>query len=194
MHFDSYFNALNIGKWHAACEPEGLYLGLLGRGRVLVKVFHAIPDRSWELLCDAAYTLSPANETMIDLSDYAKTAVTGMIYFELHAISPGVQLMEARYAVPGRINPDVKLCLSITTFKREAEVENTARRMSRYFKTCDFADQMHLNIVDNGNSANIIEIHKITRIPNANLGGAGGFTRGLIEADTAGLQPCLVHG
>ena len=58
VHFDSYFNALNIGKWHANCEPEGLYLGLKGRGRVLVKVFHAIPDRSWELLCNARDAIS----------------------------------------------------------------------------------------------------------------------------------------
>ncbi len=191
VHFDSYFNALNIGKWHATCQPKGLYLGLRGRGRVLVKVFHAIPDRSWELLCDAPYTLSPANEILIDLSQYSKTAVTGMIYFELHAISQGVQLFGARYAVPGKINPDVRLCLSITTFKREAEVENTARRMAAYFKTSDFADQMHLNIVDNGNSANIIESDKITRIPNANLGGAGGFTRGLIEGEKAGYSHVL---
>ena len=191
VHFDSYFNALNIGKWHATCVPDGLYLGLLGRGRVLVKVFHAIPDRSWELLCDAPYTLSPANEILIDLSDYAKTAVTGMIFFEVHAISQGVQLLKSRFAVPGRINPDVKLCLSITTFKREAEVENTARRMATFFETCDFAEQMHLNIVDNGNSAKITESAMITRIPNANLGGAGGFTRGLIEADKAGYSHVL---
>jgi len=189
--FDSYFNALNIGKWHATCKLEGLLLGLLGRGRVQVKVFHAIPDRPWELLHDAAHTMSPAVETMVDLSHYAKTAVTGMIYFELHAISAGVQLLDARFATPGRINPAVKLCLSITTFKREAEVENTARRMAAYFKSCDFADQMHLNIVDNGNSANIIESDKITRIPNANLGGAGGFTRGLIEGEKAGYSHVL---
>lgn len=191
VHFDSYFNALNIGKWHASCQPKGLYLGLLGRGRVLVKVFHAIPDRSWELLCDAPHTLSPMSEILIDLSQYSKTAVTGMIYFELHAISQGVQLLGARFAVPGRINPAVRLCLSITTFKREAEVENTARRMAAWFKTADFADQMHLNIVDNGNSAEIIESDKITRIPNANLGGAGGFTRGLIEGDKAGFSHVL---
>jgi galactofuranosylgalactofuranosylrhamnosyl-N-acetylglucosaminyl-diphospho-decaprenol beta-1,5/1,6-galactofuranosyltransferase len=189
--FDSYFNALSIGKWHATCKLAGLYLGLLGRGRVQIKVFHAIPDRSWELLYDAAHTLSPASETMVDLSHYAKTAVTGMIYFEMHAISPGVQLTGARYATPGQINPDVRLCLSITTFKREAEVENTARRMAAWFKTADFADQMHLNIVDNGNSANIIESDKITRLPNANLGGAGGFTRGLIEGDKAGYSHVL---
>ncbi|MEI6099753.1 MAG: hypothetical protein WCS20_15965, partial [Alphaproteobacteria bacterium] len=191
VHFDSYFNALNIGKWHAACKPDGLFLGLTGRGRVLVKVFHAIPDRSWELLCDAPHTLSTAIETLIDLSDYAKTAVTGMIYFELHAIGAGVQLQGARFAVPGQINPDVRLCLSITTFKRETEVENTARRMALYFETCDFAEQMHLNIVDNGNSARIIESDMITRIPNANLGGAGGFTRGLIEAEKAGYSHVL---
>ena len=191
VQFDSYFNALNIGKWHATCEPDGLYLGLLGQGRVMVKVYHAIPDRSWELLCDAPYTLSPMHEILIDLSGYAMTAVTGMIYFELHAISQGVQLLGARYAVPGKINPDISLCLSITTFKRETEVENTARRMAQYFDTCDFADQMHLNIVDNGNSAKILENAKITRIPNANLGGAGGFTRGLIEADKSGYSHVL---
>ena len=191
VQFDSYFNALNIGKWHASCKPDGLYLGLLGRGRVQVKVFHAIPDRSWELLCDAAYTMSPANEILIDLSHYALTAVTGMIFFELQAISPAVQLTGARYAVPGKINPDVTLCLSITTFKREAEVENTARRIAVWFKTCDFADQMHLNIVDNGNSATITESAMISRIPNANLGGAGGFTRGLIEGTKAGFSHVL---
>jgi len=191
VFFDSYFNALNIGKWHETCRPDGLYLGLLGQGRVQVKVFHAIPDRSWELLCDAPHTLSSMSETFIDLSDYAMTAVTGMIFFELHAISPSVQLLKARYAVPGKINPAIKLCLSITTFKREAEVENTARRMALYFDTCDFADQMHLNIVDNGNSARIAESARITRIPNANLGGAGGFTRGLIEADKAGYSHVL---
>ena len=191
VHFDSYFNALNIGKWHATCQPEGLYLGLKGRGRMLIKAYHAIPDRSWELLCDAAHTLSPADETMIDLSHYAKTAVTGMIYFELHAIGPGVQLTNARFAVPGKINPAVRLCLSITTFKREAAVENTARRMAAWFKTADFADQMHLNVVDNGNSANIVESAKVTRIPNANLGGAGGFTRGLIEGEKAGYSHVL---
>ena len=191
VKFDSYFNALNIGKWHETCEPEGLYLGLKGRGRVLVKVFHAVPDRSWELLCNAAYTLSPVEETLIELSHYALTAVTGMIYFELHAVSQSAQLTGARFAVPGRINPEVRLCLSITTFKREAEVENTARRMEAYFKTCDFADQMHLNIVDNGTSANIVESDKITLIPNANLGGAGGFTRGLIEGEKAGYSHVL---
>jgi galactofuranosylgalactofuranosylrhamnosyl-N-acetylglucosaminyl-diphospho-decaprenol beta-1,5/1,6-galactofuranosyltransferase len=189
--FDSYFNALNIGKWHAACQPDGLFLGLRGRGRVQVKVFHAIPDRSWELLWDATHTLSPGLDTLINLSTYAMTAVTGMIYFQITALGTGVQLTGARFAVPGRINPDVRLCLSITTFKREAEVENTARRMALYFETCDFRDQMHLNIVDNGDSARIVESDKITRIPNANLGGAGGFTRGLIEADAAGYSHVL---
>ena len=191
VRFDSYFNALNIGKWHAACEPAGLYLGLRGQGRVVIKVFHAIRDHSWEVLANASCTLSQANETLIDLSHYAMTSVTGLIYFEIQAAGSGVQLTKARFAVPGRINPEVRLCLSITTFKREAEVKNTARRMEAYFKTCDFANQMHLNIVDNGNSANIVQSAKISLIPNINLGGAGGFTRGLIEGEKAGFSHVL---
>ena len=182
---------MNIGKWHATCGLEGLFLGLTGRGRVLVKVFHAIPDRSWELLCNDIVTLSDARETRISLSHYAKNAVTGMIYFELHAIGPGVSLSGARYMAPGQANPQVRLALSITTFKREAEVENTARRMAKYLATAEFSDHLHIFIIDNGDSAKIPAHPQMTRLANANLGGAGGFTRGLIEAGEAGYSHVL---
>lgn len=189
--FDSYFNALSIGKWHENCALNGLWLGLSGRGRVEVKVFHAIPDRSWELLANTIVSLSKGNETLIDLSHYAENATRGVIFFEVQALSQGVAITAARYMTEGAPNPARRLALSITTFKREAQVENTARRLAHYFERADFAPYMDCFIVDNGDSARIITHPKIRRIPNANLGGAGGFTRGLLEAEASGYSHVL---
>ena len=189
--FDTYFNALSIGKWHETCALDGLWLGVSGRGRVEIKVFHAIPDRSWEMLASQIVTLSRGHEAIIDLSHYAHNATRGVIYFEAKALGDGVAITGSRYMTAGAPDPDRKLALSITTFKREEQVENTARRLSRYLETAEFSEFMHCYIVDNGNSAKIVSHPQITRIPNANLGGAGGFTRGLLEAEAAGYSHVL---
>ena len=189
--FDTYFNALSIGKWHENTALDGLWLGITGRGKVEIKVFHAIPDRSWEQLATLTASLSKGNEVICDLSHYPDNATRGLIYFEMRALSTGVALTAARFMTRGAPDPTRKLALSITTYKREAQVENTARRLAHYFERSEFADYMDAFIVDNGDSAKIAPNPKIRRIPNANLGGAGGFTRGLLEADAAGYSHVL---
>ena len=189
--FDTYFNAFSVGKWHDACKLEGLFLAVTGRGQVEIKVFQAVPDRSWEMLVSEVVTLTKVRETLFDLSHYAENSTWGVIYFEARAVGPGVVLTSARFLAPGQIDPNVQLALSITTFKREAQVENTARRLAKYFETAEFAGQMHVFVIDNGDSAEIPEHEKFTRLPNTNLGGAGGFTRGMMEATAAGFSHVL---
>lgn len=189
--FDTYFNALSIGKWHQSCHLNGLLLGLTGQGRAEVKVFHAIPGQSWEVLATTVVTLSPREETRLDLSHYGDTATRGMIFFEVRALSPGVRLTTARYMTEGVPDLTRRLALSITTFRREAQVQTTARRLAHYFDHAEYADQMDCFIIDNGDSAQIPDHPKIRRIVNANLGGAGGFTRGLLEAEASGYSHVL---
>ena len=189
--FDTYFNALSIGKWHENCALKGLWLGLNGRGRVEVKVFHAIPDRSWEVLATTIVTLSKGHEALIDLSHYPANATRGVIFFEVRALTSGVAVTAARYLTEGEADPTRRLALSITTFKREAQVENTARRLAQYFERAEFAAHMHCFIIDNGNTAHILSHPKIQSLANTNLGGAGGFTRGLLEAEAAGYSHVL---
>lgn len=189
--FDGYFNAFSVGKWHANTTMNGLWLGVSGRGRAEIKVFHAIPDRSWEVLATTIVTLSKAGEALIDLSTYPQAATTGVIFFDVRALSGDVVVSGARYLTAAQPDTSRKLALSITTFKREEQVEHTARRLAHYLDRCDFSAQMDCFIVDNGNSAKIIDHPKIRRIPNANLGGAGGFTRGLLEAEAQGYSHVL---
>lgn len=189
--FDSYFNALSIGKWHAFCAPKRLHLALRGRGRVEVKVFHAIPDRSWEILVSEVVTLTPAQETLFDLSHYPQAATRGVIYFEARALAGRAAISAGRYVTASRPDPSVRLAASITTFRREAQVEATAARLVDWIADAEMAERLHLFVVDNGQSASLPASPFITHVPNANLGGAGGFTRGLIEAKKAGYSHVL---
>ena len=190
VFFDTFFNSLSIGKWHGSCALDGLWLGLRGRGKVEVKVYHAIPDRSWECLATRIANLSPSADLLIDLSHYPEVAGDGVIYYEVLALTPA-SLTAGRFLTAARPDLDRRLMLSITTFRREAQVENTARRLARYLDGCDFAGQIQALIVDNGHSANIPAHPRIRMIRNENLGGAGGFTRGLIEGEAQGFSHVL---
>ncbi len=48
-----------------------------------------------------------------------------------------------------------------------------------------------MQVVDNGASAEVPETAHLRYIANANLGGAGGFARGMMEARAAGASHCL---
>lgn len=189
--FDTYFNLFSVGKWHEACALNGLWLGVSGRGRVAIKVFHAFREKSWEILANSVLTLTRGQEALIDLSHYVSEDVEGVIFFEVQALGPGVMVTGARFMTDAVPPADCRLALAITTFRREAQVENTARRMAAYFEEAEFAGRMECLIVDNGDSAKILAHPQIRRIPNANLGGAGGFTRGLLEAEASGFSHVL---
>ncbi|MDX1779814.1 MAG: hypothetical protein R3256_00700 [Thalassovita sp.] len=84
-----------------------------------------------------------------------------------------------------------RLAISITTFKREAEVRDTVARLESFLADFPYRDHIRLQVVDNGQSANIQPSEITTPYANPNLGGAGGFARGLIEAEAAGCSHCL---
>ena len=183
--FDTYFNLFNFGKWRDNCKLDGLWLGLTGDGRVEVKVFHTTPDLHDETLATTLLTLSTGQEALIDLSHLCAASPAGLIYFSVRALGSDVSLSAARFATAGLPDPERRLALCITTFRRERQVEDTARRLALYLDQAEFSAFLTVLIIDNGDSATIPPHPQITRIPNRNLGGAGGFSRGLLEAAKA---------
>lgn len=186
--FDTYFNALSIAKWHNACNLQGLWLGLIGSGKAEVTVLHALSDGYHAVLAVSVVNLSSTHEVRLDLSHYSDNAATGLIFFEIRAIAPDVRLKAARYITRGLLNPNQRLAVVITTFHREAQVQATARRIADFLDRSEVGAQMNCLIIDNGDSAQIDPHPKIRRLANANLGGAGGFSRGLLEAEAQGFS------
>lgn len=87
--------------------------------------------------------------------------------------------------IDGDLN-DVELVLSTTTFKKEAFIErNIGLVKEQIVESADpIAEHFHMYVMDNGRTldAEKLTSDRITVIPNDNVGGAGGFTRGMITA------------
>ncbi|SFM79632.1 hypothetical protein [Shimia aestuarii] len=189
--FNTWFNLFNIGKWNHECELSDLRLSLEGTGQFEVSVFLAIPDRSWERLLNEVVTLSASAELLLDLSHVFDLPIDeGVIYFELKSLGSG-KLAGAHWKTANTPRRVPNLMLSVTTFRREAAVQDTARRFEKWVETTGIRDHVRMTVVDNGQSVEIPESSHITVIPNENLGGAGGFARGLLAAKDTDASHCL---
>lgn len=188
VSMDGYFNLFNLGKWRSLCGDLPIELWLKGQGRFQLTIWHAAQDRSWDRLFSEVVVLQGAFHLPLDLSDAVHPRA--VLFFELTALSEG-RLDDFAWATsaPPRQTPD--LVLSVTTFRREAAVATTVERFRRFRAGSDLRDHIRMIIVDNGQSVGIDSGDGVTIIPNENLGGAGGFSRGLLEVKAAGATHCL---
>lgn len=188
--FNTYFNLFNIGQWHKRCALDDIHLEIQGTGTMEVRVFLALPGKSWERLANRLITPTKTKPARIDLSHFADRGGEGVLFFELHAQTDAVLTgAEWQTAQSPQRTPD--LALSITTFKREAAVQKSVARFQDYVKTSAIKDHLHLIVVDNGQTAGIKASKYVTPVLNENLGGSGGFARGLLEARDRGASHCL---
>ncbi|MBR9843109.1 MAG: hypothetical protein GYB25_08110, partial [Rhodobacteraceae bacterium] len=174
---NTWFNLFNIGKWRRHCDLRSLYLSLVGTGEHAISVFQAYPNRSWERILTKIVTLSKETPLRLDLGhSFDSDDHEGILFFELQSLSGG-ELLQADWQTQDNPRRVPELALSITTFKREAEVARTAARFNDYIAQSPHRDHIRMIVVDNGHSVDIADTSQITVIPNENLGGAGGFAR-----------------
>ncbi|WP_375687081.1 glycosyl transferase [Pseudooceanicola sp. LIPI14-2-Ac024] len=187
----TYSNLFNIGAWRVHCGLDDVALTLEGEGRFELSILLARPDRSTERVLNTAIRLTPGADQTWPVPLDAMTTPHGVLYFELRAMSADGILRAARWETeePPRRTPD--LMLSITTFRREAAVMRTVARFRDFIARTPLADHLHLTVVDNGQTLDLPAADSVTVLPNANLGGSGGFARGLIEARRRGASHCL---
>lgn len=191
LSFNSYFNLFSLSKWNAACALENLWFEVTGTGQVEIRIFHALPERSWEVLFCDYVTLENETPHVVDISHFARHSAKGLIYVEFKALHHSATINHARFASKAAIATLPSLTVSITTFKREKQVRETVARLETFLRTFEFAKQIHVQVVDNGNSADIPTSDVVTPMVNHNYGGAGGFARGLLEAEKSGASHCL---
>lgn len=190
VSFATYFNLFSLGKWVQQCDLKDLQLALWGKGRLEITVTMARENRSWLRLYNDVVTLKETAATHIDLSAACARRDPGPVYFSLTALDEGVFRNAAWQTRQPRLRtPD--LLLSVTTFRREEAVRKTVRRFENFIATSPLKDHVQLLVVDNGKSAGIVDSAHVRSVDNANLGGAGGFARGLLEARDRSFSHCL---
>jgi hypothetical protein len=193
LGFDTYFNLFNLGSWRKITPLPQLFVELTGRGMIGLKIVHAQEGRSWNQIYSDVHKLAANSPAQIDLAPLLEGMRDGVLLVSLVALDDEVEITGGRFAIPALPEDTTlpELTISITTFKREAEVRRTVERLEAFIAGFAYGAHIRVQVVDNGQSAEIETRGPVTAYDNPNLGGAGGFARGLLEAEEAGASHCL---
>ena len=185
--FDTYFNSVSADKWrrYTAAQNFSLRLKLSGKLRVVLCSRHFINSQSVRAVL--AEKVVQADSVQEFCFDFPK-GTDGMLFFELQALSGNAAYCGGAYecdAAEKDVQP-VKIGVDICTFRREPFVMgNIARMRSDILENAASPLHNHLEVFvsDNGQTLDYDKLNSDTVhvVPNANVGGAGGFTRGMIE-------------
>lgn len=174
---DTYYNSLSVEKWRYYTNVENFFLRLKCQGNFEVRImnsFLAFDDIVSKSLESFFYNSNGEDFIQIDLNKYKD--LEGILYFQIIALSPTIFYSADYFTNQQAEIPN--LSIVICTYKRETYVEKFVKNLQDY----EYKKYLEVFIIDNGNTlSNLKHESNIHIFPNRNYGGAGGFSRGMLE-------------
>ncbi len=186
--FNTYFNSLSVRKLRTYTTAKRFFLHLELRGAACIiretrgGVFSAHPE-----LVDSVVRESPRSDDWrredIELEADDSDVLLG---FTIETTGT-VAIRNSYYSVDYDGDPrTVELVLATTTFRKEKFIERNVAAIRRDILESgeEISGHFHMYVMDNGRTldADALSGDGVSILPNDNVGGAGGFTRGMIEA------------
>ena len=191
--FSTYFNCFSADKWreYTVVTDIVLRLELKGHFRISLLSENLINDKITEdVLLDREVNFAEKNT--IELPYPAGTR--GLLTFSILSLGEGTCFGGAYITdIPENLFRYTKIGIDICTFRRETFIQNNLERIRKEVVE-DVSSPLHghleVFISDNGRTldANALNNDIVHIVPNRNVGGAGGFTRGMIEIMKANDQ------
>ncbi|WP_321447019.1 hypothetical protein [uncultured Cohaesibacter sp.] len=176
--FDGFFNAFPLHCYDLGPDHK-LKIRIKIKGEGILRMYLAKNEASWEQLI---HTLFNHDELETVEFDLPLLDGAGLLFLQVYAKTE-VTVVSADYIIEGPVLNDATITGVITTFKRDDAVQSTSDRLDAYFQeNGDIADLFQLLVIDNGGDTDEISFSRGRVIKNKNYGGAGGFSRGLLEA------------
>lgn len=186
--FDSYFNGLSLAKWkkYTTIGDIRLCLWLQGRFEVTLVNHELINDKVYRHILDKCYV--EARERTLFTFPCKLYEYKGMLGFYLCAQEDDSCYSGGWYEADveeSSLYP-VELAIDICTFKREPYVLRNLDLLKRDIlenPDSELYGHIQVYIQDNGQTLPRDELEggSIHIVPNKNVGGSGGFARGLME-------------
>jgi hypothetical protein len=183
---DTYFGAFPLAQWRDLCALSDLrlVLALDGGGTLQIKTLAVSSSEDmvlgeWLVAGDCEIALGHLLEEAIDAQG---------IYFVFTASQPS-RLRSATYATRDLPRRRVDLGLVVTTFRRVDAVKATIHRLQAQIDADieTALGSLKLIVIDNGEELDPQGFPGTLVIPNPNMGGAGGFARGLLHLVDEGI-------
>lgn len=199
VDFFTYFNACSLAKWKKYAGIKRVYLHLEFANEAINKEYACTIQFFGRSYLDSAASSLASGVRLT--STMGKTKENGSLVFDLLIpetdyevigfaldVRGGVVLEKAYYyaRVAGeQINP-VKIALCTTTFLKEDYIIPNIELVKNEVLAADdvIAKNFHMFVIDNGRTldAEALSDEGVTVLPNPNVGGSGGFARGMMEA------------
>lgn len=167
--FDTYFNAVSIGKWLKYTAIKSISLKVKVKGSGIMSVSQL--DRHHHGFVRTALAQRSVNNTQSqEISiDVTQLSGFGIIYLSVQALDDGFEFCGGNWEAEFERTHDAKIAVLLCTYKREEFVRRNLERLRDY----------DVFVIDNAQTLAPDTGEHI--IPNRNLGGAGGFARGMYE-------------
>lgn len=179
-YFNSFYEKL-YAKYTKLCS---LYYLLKLEGDFQVSLYREVYGReSRELIYTEKFEKCQITDYVkILLPNISQNENTGRVYLEIACGSKCGLFTGGLIVTEQNKLREVSIGIITCTFKKEAYVTNTVNTIlqDELLKNKNF----RIYVVDNGRTLKETQFKdkRVTLIPNKNVGGSGGFTRGLIEA------------
>lgn len=192
----SYFNCLQIGRWKRYTYARNFKLHLIVSGKFsveLLSVFTSSANANFEVLKNESYNSGEKAEFVIDIPETDK-ALIGIVVTALSEL----HFYEGWYSaeVEEESIRDVKISLVTTTFRKQSYIKSNMRMLKNKVldEKSELKGHLFVHVIDNERALNPQEFdcEDLKIYPNPNVGGAGGFTRGMIEAMKLEQKPSHV--
>ncbi len=180
----TYFGALSLGKWKKYTIIKDIGLCITVRGELSLKVWHVYKDPVTSVdRRDCIYEQNVKADDFQSICPDITIFDKGLVYFTISDVKTDSEITEAYYYTETDTVNDIRLAINICTYKRD---EYLARNVEML--RCEFLDKrgdrdIEVFITDNASQipTDRFSHRRIHLVHNKNLGGAGGFTRGLCE-------------
>ena len=184
--FSTYFSSLSVGKYKRYTIASDFALNIEAQGSFEIDLMGHYVNKLDQIKKEwlGKYKFNLKERTLITLP--VPHCNSEVISFQIFTKSK-VVLYDGFYSAladENRIN-DPRIVLVTTTYKKESYVYNNLELLKdTVFKDSELRDHFKWKIIDNGRTLDphTVGDDRIRIIPNKNVGGAGGFTRGIIEA------------
>lgn len=202
VSFDTYFNGFSIEKWAKYTNAKKIYVTLKLEGTVRVTLMrkekhfqNILTEYVGEHICRTEHGCAQEFTLAFDT-----VSTSGMYCFALKGLSAQSIFYGGSYFAelePSQMRP-VKLALDICTFKRERFIMKNLENLNASFMENPDSflyDKLEVFVSDNAGTLDIANLSsdKIHIVQNKNVGGAGGFTRGMIEIKKVREQKKITH-
>ena len=191
VNFDTFFNGFTVDVWKKNCQLNDLFIVIKGSGRFLLRFGLHRMGHAHRWLTEQVVECKQCNDVIIELPFWDKLD-DGMLYFYLEALTEAT-FKGGFFATSTLPVQNVRLGIVITHFNRKQFVIPAIQRINdQLLNDPLYKGNIDLIVVDNSKSISDEESYGITIIPNKNLGGSGGFTRGVLHLkDDGAFTHCL---